>query len=236
MSQIPRLFSERPLTAGSRLLLEGAPAHYLAQVLRLGPGDAVDLFDDIGGEWRAEVVAAGKRAVELAVGPLTRPREEVPDLWLCVAPLRRQRFEWVIEKAAELGVRCIVPVLTRRTVADRINPERLRAHMIEAAEQCGRTALPQLGPLTDLPRLLAAWAPERRLLFADETGGPPLSAGLATVPAAILIGPEGGFDPAERQMLRDQPFVQAIGLGPRILRADTAAVTALAQFQLLSGT
>ncbi len=167
MAQIPRLFVEPALGPGRTVTLDGQQAHYLAHVLRLQPGACVHLCDDQSGEWEATVAAAGRRTVDLAVRTRLRPREEVPDLWLCAAPLKRQRFEWVIEKATELGVAAILPVRTRRTLADRLNDERLRAHMVEAAEQCGRTALPRLKTLCPLPALLAAWPVDRALLFAD---------------------------------------------------------------------
>lgn len=235
MSQIPRLFVGQPLGAVSTVVLDGNQAHYLANVLRLRPGSPVDLFDNIGGEWRAEVETAARRTVALVIRQHLRPREEVPDLWLCVAPLKRQRFEWVIEKAAELGVRRIVPVQTRRTVAERINHARLHAHMIEAAEQCGRTALPELADAVPLMAMLGEWQAKRMLIFADEEGGAPMSQLSPGYPAAVLIGPEGGFDPAERTALLAHDNVRRLSLGPRILRADTAAVAALAQFRLLCG-
>jgi 16S rRNA (uracil1498-N3)-methyltransferase len=232
MAQIPRLFVDPALGPGQSIALEGPQAHYLANVLRLQPGAIVHLCDDRSGEWEATVLAASRRAVELAVRCQLRPREAVPDLWLCAAPLKRQRFEWVIEKATELGVRAIVPVRTRRTLAERLNDERLRAHMVEAAEQCGRTALPLLDALRPLPAVLASWPADRQLLFADEEGGAPIAPESVRLPAAILIGPEGGFDPEERRLLLAHPAAVRIGLGPRILRADTAAVAAIAQFQL----
>ncbi len=235
MSQIPRLFVSETLMPGALVTLESNPAHYLAGVLRLRPGSAVRLLDDQTGEWAATVVEAGRRTVSLTVDALARPREVPPDLWLLVAPLKKQRFEWVIEKACELGVRHIQPVLTRRTVVDRLNGERLRAHMVEAAEQCERTALPTLANATPLQSVLADWDPNRTLLFADEAGGarmaqlPPL-----VCPAALLIGPEGGFDPAERDAILAVPGSLRLSLGPNILRADTAAVAAIAQFQALA--
>lgn len=233
MSQIPRLFVAGPLAGGAEVRVEGNQAHYLAHVLRLSPGSPVDLLDDISGEWRAEVVQVAKRHVTLAIRRHSRPREQAPDVWLCVAPLRRQRFEWVMEKATELGVRRVQPVLTRRTIADRINHDRLRAHMIEAAEQCERTALPELAEPLPLTAMLAGWDAGRALLFADEAGGESMRNLSPACPAAILIGPEGGFDASEREALLRLPAARRLSLGPRILRADTAAVAALAQFQLV---
>lgn len=234
MSQIPRLFVEEQLSAGLDVELEGAQAHYLLHVLRLKPGAPVDLLDDRTGEWRCEVTEAARKRIRLGVREHRLPREQAPDLWLCAAPLKRQRFEWVIEKATELGVRRIVPVLTRRTVAERINADRLRAHMIEAAEQCARTALPELAEAVALPVLAGSWDPARTLIFADEEGGVDMTRISASLPAAILIGPEGGFDPAEREILLKLENVRRLSLGPRILRADTAAVAAVAQFQLVT--
>ncbi|MFA7441130.1 MAG: 16S rRNA (uracil(1498)-N(3))-methyltransferase [Sphingomonadaceae bacterium] len=234
MVQIPRLYVPRQLAGLGEILLEDAQAHYLGTVLRLGPGQMVHLFDDISGEWQAHVVESHRRRMRLAIDRQLRPREEAPDLWLCVAPLKRQRFEWVIEKAAELGVRRIQPVLTRRTVAERINHARLHAHMVEAAEQCGRTALPELAEAVSLSALVSTWDENRPLLFADEDGGAAMTALAPSLPAALLIGPEGGFDPAERESLLALPAVRRLTLGPLILRADTAAVAAIAQFRLLA--
>ncbi|QMW21498.1 16S rRNA (uracil(1498)-N(3))-methyltransferase [Sandaracinobacteroides saxicola] len=232
MRQIPRLFVETPLVAGSSIVLEGAQAHYLLNVLRLDVGAQMLLCDDIGGEFRALVAVRSKRVVQVDVVGRERAREMPADLWLCVAPIKGPRWDWVAEKACELGVARLVPVQTRRTVVTRVNGERLRAHMIEAAEQCGRTALPTLGELTPLANLLAGWPADRALIFADEGGGAP-AASLSTLPppAAILIGPEGGFAPEEREAIRALPQAHAIGLGPRILRADTAAVAAVALWQ-----
>ena len=236
MSQIPRLFLSEELAEGALVALDGGQAHYLAGVLRLRPGDAVHLLDDATGEWEAKVAEVARRTLLLRVLALRRPREIAPDLWLLVAPLKRQRFEWVIEKACELGVRKIQPVLTRRTVVERLNAGRLRAHMVEAAEQCERTALPTLGEAEPLGALLAGWEAGRVLLFADEEGGERM-ADVAPLrcPAAILIGPEGGFDAAERASILRLPDCRRLSLGPNILRADTAAVAAIAQFQALAG-
>ena len=235
MSQIPRLFVAEALSEGTLLTLEGGQAHYLSGVLRLRPESEVRLLDDITGEWAASVEAVGKRTISLRTGALLRPREVAPDLWLLVAPLKRQRFEWVIEKACELGVRHIQPVLTRRTVVDRLNDDRLRAHLVEAAEQCERTALPTLAEAKSLGSLLAGWEQGRALLFADEGGGTRM-ADLCPLhcPAAIFIGPEGGFDPAERQAILGLAACRRLSLGANILRADTAAVAAVAQFQALA--
>jgi 16S rRNA (uracil1498-N3)-methyltransferase len=233
----PRLFVEARLSAGALIELQGAQAHYLARVLRLREGAPVLLFDDLTGEWEARIVEAGKRAVSLQVERLVRAREIVPDLWLCAAPLKKGRIDWLAEKACELGAARLIPVLTRRTVVEKPKLERLRAHMIEAAEQCGRTALPALDEPARLDQLLSAWPAERRLIFCDEEGGrAPIEALRgAGAPAAILIGPEGGFDAEERAAIRAVPGAVPISLGPRILRADTAAAVAVGLWQAISG-
>ncbi len=230
-----RLFVDVPLSDGEPVRIEGAQAHYLAGVMRLKAGATVRLCDDVTGEWLAEVQEAGKRHLLLAVLRQTREREPVPDLWLGAAPIRRARYDWVAEKACELGVARFTPVLTRRAVVDKVNEDRLRAHMIEAAEQCGRTALPRLDAATKLDDWLARLG-ERTLFFADEAGGQPAAAAFAAHagPAAILIGPEGGFDPDERARVLEARAV-GISLGPRILRADTAAIAAVAGWMALAG-
>ena len=232
----PRLFVDRPLAPGP-LALDGPAAHYLAGVMRLKPGDPVLLFDDRSGEWLARIAALGKRDLTLDVTERRREREAVPDLWLCAAPLKKGRVDWLAEKACELGVARLVPVVTRRTVVDRPNAERLRAHLVEAAEQCGRTALPQLAEPVKLARLVADWPDDRTLFFADETGGAPaLDAMRARAgPAAVLIGPEGGFDAEERAAIRALPQAVGIALGPRILRADTAAAAAVSLWMAAAG-
>ena len=232
----PRLFVDRPLAAGP-LQLDGPPAHYLAQVMRLRPGDPVKLFDDRTGEWLATVTDTARRSVTLDIGERLRPREAVPDLWLCAAPLKKGRVDWLAEKACELGVARLVPVVTRRTVVDHPNTDRLRAHLIEAAEQCGRTALPALATPVKLPALLRDWPEDRALFFADETGGAPAFAAMQTRPgpAAILIGPEGGFDDDERALVRGTPQAVGVTLGPRILRADTAAAAAVSLWMAAAG-
>ena len=233
----PRLFVEPPLEAGKALMLEGPQAHYLARVMRVREGDAVILCDDATGEWAARVAAAGKRSIELAVLEKLREREQVPDFWLCSALLKKDRFDLVLEKATELGVRSIRPVVTRRCVADKLNPERARSIVTEAAEQCARTALPQIAEPVTLDTLLTEWPGERALFFADERGGEPARDAFAANagPAALLIGPEGGFDDAERAAIRASPQARAITLGPRILRGETAAIAATALWMGVSG-
>lgn len=232
----PRLFVEDALALGA-LRLSGPQAHYLGSVMRLKAGEAVKLFDDHSGEWLAIVREVGRRELAVEVTEQLHPRESVPDLWLCAAPIKKGRVDWVAEKACELGVDRLVPILTRRSVVDRLNLERLRSHMIEAAEQCGRTALPALVDPVKLPALLRDWPEERRLFFADEAGGQPAVAAMRANPgpAAILIGPEGGFDDAEREAIRAVPQAVGISLGPRILRAETAAAAAVALWMAAAG-
>lgn len=226
----PRLFVPQPLAQGAKVVLDGPQAHYLARVMRVAPGDAVILCDNVTGEWAARVTEAGKRDVVLTVETLLRAREAVPDFTLCAALLKKDRFDLVLEKACELGVARIQPVLTRRCVADKLNLERAHAILTEAAEQCARTALPELLPVVKLEALLKGWDPARALFFADENGGDPAAAAFAahSGPAALLTGPEGGFDEAERAAIRAVPATRAITLGPRILRGETAAIAATA--------
>ncbi len=233
----PRLFVPGPLHAGQEMALDGPQAHYLARVMRVVPGDAVILCDDLTGEWCATVTSAGKREVGLSIEERLREREQVPDLTLCAALLKKDRFDLVLEKAAELGVRRIQPVLTRRCVADKLNLERARAIVTEAAEQCARTALPELAAPLPLAQLLRGWPPERLLFFADEAGGIPARAAFSAHPgpAALLIGPEGGFDDAERETIRTLAQARPISLGPRILRGETAAIAAIALWMGLAG-
>jgi 16S rRNA (uracil1498-N3)-methyltransferase len=236
-ASLPRLFVDQPLERAGEIAIEGPQAHYLASVMRVKPGDGVALCDDISGEWLGVVTEAARRTVRLRLDRQLRVRETVPDLWLLATPIRKGRLDWVAEKACELGFARFVPVRTRRAVVDKVNGERLRAHMIEAAEQCGRTALPILAELVTLERLLADWPAERALIFADEGGGKPLAevVAAAPAPAAILIGPEGGFDDSERALIRALPAARPVSLGPRILRADTAAVAAVALWMAGTG-
>lgn len=233
----PRLFVAAPLAEGAEVVLEGAQAHYLLRVMRAAPGDAVVLCDDVTGEWAAAIASAGRREAVLRVGQRLRGREPVPDLWLCAALLKKDRFDLVLEKASELGVRRIVPVLARRCVADRLNPDRARAILTEAAEQCARTALPELAGTVKLEALLRDWPTERTLFFADEQGGEPAAGAFAAhpAPAALLVGPEGGFDDAERAAVRALPQARPITLGPRILRGETAGIAACALWMGTAG-
>ena len=217
--------------------IDGPQAHYLGRVMRIAPGDAVMLCDDVTGEWAARVIEAGKREVMLEPVTHTRPREAVPDFVLCTALLKKDRFDLVLEKATELGVAHIQPVLTRRCVADKLNAERARAITVEAAEQCARTALPRLEAPLKLETLLRGWDEGRTLYFADENGGEPAAAAFAAHfgPAALLVGPEGGFDEAERAAVRALPQARPISLGPRILRGETAAIAGCALWMASAG-
>lgn len=233
----PRLFVTGPLAQGAAVSVEGNQAHYLAKVMRIAEGDAVILCDDITGEWAARVVSTGKRAVVLEPAEKLREREDVPDFWLCPALLKKDRFDLVLEKATELGVRGIRPLVTRRCVADKLNLERAHAVVTEAAEQCARTALPELAAPVRLDALLADWPGGCALFFADELGGAPAAEAFAghAGPAALLVGPEGGFDDAERAAIRAHPAARAITLGPRILRGETAAIAGCALWMSSSG-
>lgn len=232
----PRLFIPGPLAVGMSVELEGGQAHYLARVMRVEGGDPVILCDNVTGEWAARVYAAGKREVSLIIDHQLREREAVPDFWLCPALLKKDRFDLVLEKATELGVAEIRPVLTRRCVADKLNAERARSIVTEAAEQCARTALPALTEPRPLAKLLSDWPADRTLFFADELGGGPAAGAFAgTTRAALLTGPEGGFDDAERAAIRAHPQARAISLGPRILRGETAAIAATALWLGVSG-
>jgi 16S rRNA (uracil1498-N3)-methyltransferase len=233
----PRLFVVTPLAKGEAVTVEGNQAHYLAKVMRMAEGDVAILCDDVTGEWAAQAVSVGKREVVLEPAEMLRPREQVPDFWLCAALLKKDRFDLVLEKASELGVRCIQPVLARRCVADKLNLDRARAVVAEAAEQCARTALPEVAEPVKLDALLRDWPADRTLFFADELGGEPAAKAFAAHPGggALLIGPEGGFDDAERAAVRALPQARPISLGPRILRGETAAIAATALWMAIAG-
>lgn len=228
-----RLCVEHPLGPGQTVPLVRDQAHYLFGVMRRSVGDAVILFNGRDGAWRAEVLEAGKRGGVLACCEQVAPQGAPPDLWLLFAPIKKTRTDFIVEKAAELGAARILPVHTEFTNSERIRRDRLQAHAVEAAEQCGGTYVPEVLDLTKLNALLDAWPEDRHLLFCDEARVGPAE-GLADLPRgpwAILIGPEGGFSQAERARLMALPQAHAISLGPRILRADTAAVAALALWQ-----
>ncbi|MFV0245433.1 MAG: 16S rRNA (uracil(1498)-N(3))-methyltransferase [Qingshengfaniella sp.] len=231
-----RLFLDHPLSAGQSVPLSRDQAHYLFNVMRLGPGDGVLVFDGRSGEWLARVVLAGKRGGEVLVETRTRTQQDPPDLWLLFAPIKKARTDFIVEKAAEMGVARICPVQTAFTNAERIRRDRLQAHAVEAAEQCGGTFVPPVEEIVKLSDLLATWPGDRQLMFCDE-GLAGQGAGLPDLPGpwAILIGPEGGFSGEERARLAAMPAAHAVALGPRILRADTAAVAALTLWQAALG-
>ena len=234
-----RLFVDVALGPGAEVALEPGQAHYLFAVMRLAPGDPVAIFNGRDGEWFAEVAAAGKRSGALRVVAPGQPQRVPPDLWLLFAPIKKARTDFIVEKAAELGVARIQPVFTRFTNAERLRPERLRAHAIEAAEQCGETHVAEVAEPVKLGALLDGWDPGRRIMFCDEgRTARPAAAALAAAepgPWAILIGPEGGFAPEEVARLRAMPAVLPVTLGPRVLRADTAVCAALALWQAALG-
>jgi len=232
-----RLFVRHDISEGAELELDAGQSRYLAAVMRLSAGDALAVFNGRDGEWLARVARVGKRAVRLEAEAHLRAQATGPDLDLVIALVKRARLEVIVEKAAELGARRVRPVITERTNADHTRVERLQAIAVEASEQTGRLDVPQvLGPVR-LEKLIGGWEAERKLLFCDEAGDakPVLSAVEADGPWAILIGPEGGFSPKEREMLRGLPYATAAALGPRILRADTAAISALTLWQAAVG-
>ena len=234
-----RLFVPHDLAAGAALPLDEGQSRYLAAVMRLAVGDELAVFNGRDGEWRARVASVGKRAVTLEAEAQARPQSAGPDLDLVVALVKRARLETIVEKAAELGARRVRPVITERTNADHTRVDRLQAIAVEAAEQTGRLDTPEVLEPVTLERLIEGWDAGRRLLFCDEAGEahPALQAlkGAAEGPWAILIGPEGGFSPGERERLRSLNFAIPATLGPRILRADTAAISALTLWQAALG-
>ena len=232
---LPRLYVDSPLGAGARVELDAAQANYLGNVMRLREGDRLLVFDGMSGEWLAEIAEAGKKRMTLAIGEPTRAQEEAPDLWLAFAPVKKGRVDWLVEKAVELGVARLLPVVTQRTIVDKLNLDRMRAHIIEAAEQCGRTALADIDGPVRLDAFLKQRDGTRTLFFADESGGAPAAEAFQPGPALILTGPEGGFTPEEAASIRSAPNAFAISLGPRILRAETAALAAVAAWMSAVG-
>ncbi len=230
-----RLYVDHRLGQGQSLTLEKAQAHYLFGVMRLGVGAAVLVFNGRDGEWRADVVEAGKRGGVLICAEQTKRLQMPPDLWLLFAPIKKARTDFIVEKAAEMGASRIVPVMTAYTNAGRIQRDRLQAHAVEAAEQCGGTYVPEVVEAVKLDRMMQHWDTSRQIMFCDEA----LAGGSAALPVgndpagpwAILIGPEGGFSDKERTRLHGLDFAHPVTLGPRILRADTAAVAAMTLWQ-----
>lgn len=229
-----RLYVDHPLGPGQSVPLDRDQAHYLFGVMRQKVGAELALFNGVDGEWRAEVTQAGKRGGELACLDQMRLLQMPPDLWLLFAPIKKARTDFIVEKAAEMGAVRILPVQTEFTNSERIRQDRLQAHAVEAAEQCGGTYVPQVCDLQKLDRLLADWPEDRQLMFCDEAevgAGKALGAVAGHDKWAILIGPEGGFSEVERKRLHALPFAHVVSLGPRILRADTAAVAAMTIWQ-----
>lgn len=227
-----RLFIEQRLGADAEIVCSPAQANYLNNVLRLGPGAEILIFDGINGEWLAAIVEARKGRCRLSVIKQVRPQIEGPDIHYLFAPLKKGRLDYMVQKATELGIAALRPIMTRRTVASRVNLERMRSNAIEAAEQCGVLRVPEIAEPERLDAMLAGWDAERLLIYCDESA--PVASPIAALgdvdagPLAVLCGPEGGFDEEERAQLSKQTFVRPISLGPRVMRADTAAVAALA--------
>jgi 16S rRNA (uracil1498-N3)-methyltransferase len=234
-----RLYVDAALASGATVALGAAEAHRLRAVLRLQPGDALALWNGRDGEWLARIAGLGRSEAKLSVIAQRRAQAEEGDLWLVFALVKRTRLELMLEKATELGASAFVPVVTEHTVVRDANLERLAAIIREAAEQSERLTLPQLQPARPLAALLGDWPAARRLVLCDETGAaPPAAQVLAQMPPgplAVLIGPEGGFAETELDALRNLPFVFPVGLGPRVLRSETAALAALAVVQALAG-
>jgi len=232
---LPRLFAGGPLGPGISIDLDSQQANYLGNVMRLKTGDQALLFDGASGEWLAIVSDAGKKRMALTIERKTREQESVPDCWLAFAPVKRSQTDWLVEKATELGVARLVPVITRRTIVERVKLGRLEAIAIEAAEQCNRTSVPEITEPLSLDMLLKGRDFERRLYFADEGGGEPAASAFKPGAALILTGPEGGFTDEERAAIRAAPNAVPISLGPRILRAETAALAALTTYMAVAG-
>ncbi|MEP5727826.1 MAG: 16S rRNA (uracil(1498)-N(3))-methyltransferase [Sulfitobacter sp.] len=236
MSAKIRLFVEHPLGVGQSVPLDKGQAHYLFGVMRQAVGGYVALFNGTDGEWQAEIVEAGKRNGRLMCVEQSAPLQMPPDLWLLFAPIKKARTDFIVEKAAEMGAARIVPVMTEFTNAGRVQRDRLQAHAVEAAEQCGGTYVPEVADAEKFSSLIERWSPERQIMFCDETlVGASSSLPAVFGPWAILIGPEGGFSQKEQRSLRGLECAHPVTLGPRILRADTAAVAAMTVWQQAMG-
>jgi len=230
---LPRLFVRAQLGEGVRVDLDAGQANYLGNVMRLGEGAELLVFDGSSGEWLARISEAGKKRMALTVERRTREPEAIPDVWLAFAPVKRTQTDWLVEKATELGVAKLIPVITHRTIAERVKLERLGSIAIEAAEQCGRTRLPTIDEPVTLAQFLKQ--ADRAIYFADEGGGEPAASAFKPGPAVILTGPEGGFTDDERAAIRGVSNAIPVSLGPRILRAETAALAALAAYMAVAG-
>ena len=237
--KMQRLFCDLPLKSGATIPPTAEQMHYLVNVLRLGEGEEILVFNGCDGEWRARVVPKGRKSVELSAVSLERPQPQPLDLVFCFAPLKAGRLDYLVQKAVEMGAGVIQPVITHHTQVTKLGTRRLAANIIEAAEQCGVLSIPRLAEPTKFDALLSGWNSDRRLVFCDEaeqTNNPlDVLSNMEKEPLGLIIGPEGGFSESERQQLRQLPFVVPIPLGPRILRADTAAVAALAIVQATIG-
>jgi 16S rRNA (uracil1498-N3)-methyltransferase len=234
-----RLYVEAALGEGIRVIPGEAQSHYLLHVMRAKANDRISLFNGRDGEWLARIAEISKRACALECEERTAPQVEVPDLWLVFAPVKKTPADYLAQKATELGVRALQPVFTRRTIVSRVNVERVRVNAVEAAEQSGRVSVPEVRQPLAFDKLIDGWSRDRRMMFCDEAGdAPPIAEALRVAtdgPWAVMTGPEGGFDPVERARLREQAFVTPVSLGGRILRADTAALAALAVWQSIRG-
>ncbi len=238
-----RLFTDQPLEAGLPVTFETDQAHYLSRVMRRGPGDTICLFNGRDGEWLATLDELARGAARARVVEQSAPQRDGPDLWLLFSPIKFGKIDFLAAKATELGAAALGAVITGHTRVARVNEARLRANAVEAAEQTGRVSVPEILPTRRLRTVLDDWPRERRLLLCDETGGAPIAealgaareSGLASAPWAVLIGPEGGFTADELDELRARDRVLRVSLGPRLLRADTAALAALACWQAVLG-
>lgn len=231
----PRLYLPGKISDGARIDLDGGQANYLGNVMRLGEGDPVLVFDGVTGEWLARIVECGKKRMAIAIESHVREAETVPDVWLAFAPVKRAQTDWLVEKATELGASRLLPLITSRTIVDRVKMDRLSSIAIEAAEQCGRTRLPDIDVPVKLAEFVKGQDGSRTIYFADEGGGAAPARAMGPGPAVLLVGPEGGFTDDERAMVRAAPGAVAISLGPRILRAETAALAALTAYMALAG-
>lgn len=236
-----RLYVPGPYGAGLAPVLNRDQAHYLFGVMRRKAGDIIGVFNGTDGEWQAEITDISRKAVTIRLVSRVRPQRQLPDLWLCFAPLKKARIDYLAQKATEMGAAVLQPVLTERTMINRVNVDRLRTNAIEAAEQCTLTTVPEVTDPVKLEQLLDNWDPRRHLMFCDETASDQHSAAetlrnfVPGEPWGILIGPEGGFSPLEVDMIRDLPNAVPVSLGPRIMRADTAIVAAMAVWQAILG-